>query len=78
MAGTVTIRDLNRHLDWNLPDEAYTTVAGLILHEAEMIPDQGAVFEFYNTRFTIAEKSGNQLMHLIVESLESGDESQAQ
>lgn len=67
--GTVTIRDLNRFLDWSLPDEHATTVAGLILHEAEMIPEQGAVFEFYGTRFTISERQGNQITQLIVEPL---------
>lgn len=68
--GMVTIRDLNRHLDWNLPDEHANTIAGLILHEAEMIPEQGAVFEFYGTRFIIAERIGNQLTQLIVEAVE--------
>ncbi len=72
--GTVTIRDLNRHLDWNLPDEDATTVAGLVLHEAEMIPEQGAIFEFYQTRFIIAERINNQITHLIVESLADPDD----
>ncbi len=67
--GTVTIRDLNRHLDWSLPDEHATTIAGLILHEAEMIPEEGAVFEFYNIRFTIAQREGNQITQLIIEPL---------
>lgn len=75
--GAVTIRDLNRHLDWSLPDEHATTIAGLILYEAEMIPEQGAVFEFHNTRFTIAEKVGNQLTQLIIEPLSESDEPDA-
>lgn len=65
--GSVTIRDLNRYLDWNLPDDNATTIAGLILHEAEMIPEQGAIFEFFQTRFTVAERTGNQISQLIVE-----------
>ena len=36
--GDVTIRDLNRDLDWGLPDENAVTLAGLILHESRMIP----------------------------------------
>lgn len=76
--GTVTIRDLNRHLDWELPDEHATTIAGLILHEAEMIPEQGAAFEFFNIRFTIDERVGNQITQIIAEPLfeteESGDD----
>ena len=69
VAGTVTIRDLNRHLDWDLPDENASTVAGLVLHEARVIPDVGAVFEFYGYRFTIAEKRANQITQLYIEKL---------
>lgn len=70
VSGTVTIRDLNRELDWDLPDEHASTVAGLVLHEARVIPDMGAVFEFYGYRFTIEEKRANQITQLLVEKLE--------
>ena len=69
VAGTVTIRDINRQLDWDLPDEHAATMAGLVLHEARVIPDQGAIFEFFGYRFTIAEKKSNQITQLIVEQL---------
>jgi Mg2+/Co2+ transporter CorB len=42
--GATTIRDLNRALDWSLPDEEANTVAGLVIHEAQMIPSEGQVF----------------------------------
>ena len=70
VAGNVTIRDLNRRLDWDLPDEHAATVAGLVLHEARVIPDKGAVFEFYGYRFTVEEKRANQLTQLLLERLE--------
>jgi Mg2+/Co2+ transporter CorB len=77
VAGSVTIRDLNRHLDWDLPDDHAATIAGLVLHEARVIPDNGAVFEFYGYRFTIAEKRANQLTQLLVEHLaDSYDDAQ--
>lgn len=71
--GTVTIRDLNRHLDWNLPDEDATTVAGLVMHHARVIPEEKAVFEISGVRFMIAEKTANQLTTLILKKL-SADE----
>ena len=37
--GSVPIRDLNRAMDWTLPDEEATTVAGLVIHEARAIPE---------------------------------------
>ena len=54
--GTVAIRDLNRTMDWELKDEEATTIAGLIIHEAQMIPDVGQVFTFYGFKFEILRK----------------------
>ena len=45
--GTVPVRDLNRELDWNLPDEDATTIAGLVIHEARTIPEVGQRFAFF-------------------------------
>ena len=44
--GTTAIRDLNRELDWSLPDEEATTIAGLVIHEARAIPEVGQRFAF--------------------------------
>jgi Mg2+/Co2+ transporter CorB len=64
--GTVTIRDLNRELGWNLPDEEATTIAGLVLHEARLIPDVGQSFAFHGHRFDILRRQGNQIMSIRV------------
>ncbi len=69
--GMVTIRDINRLLDWDLPDENATTVAGLVLHEARVIPDIGATFAFHGYRFTIEEKRTNQILRLQIQRLSS-------
>ena len=68
--GSVTIRDLNRRLDWDMPDEFATTVAGLVLHEARVIPEKGASFEFYGYRFTVEDKRANQITQLLIERLD--------
>lgn len=70
IAGSVTIRDLNRQLDWDLPHDHASTVAGLVLHQARVIPDIGAMFEFSGYRFTIAERRANQITQIVVEQLE--------
>jgi Mg2+/Co2+ transporter CorB len=67
--GTVTIRDLNREFGWRLPDENASTVAGLVLHEARCIPDQGRVFVFHGMRFEILERHRNQLRRLRLKPL---------
>ncbi len=67
--GTMTIRDLNRAADWSLPDEEANTVAGLVIHEAQSIPEVGQVFAFHGFRFEVTEKAENRLTHLKVRPL---------
>jgi Mg2+/Co2+ transporter CorB len=67
--GSMTIRDLNRSADWNLPDEEANTVAGLVIHEAQSIPLQGQVFAFHNTRFEVIERRENRITKLKVRPL---------
>ena len=67
--GSLAIRDLNRALDWQLPDEEATTVAGLVMHEAQTIPEIGQVFNFYGYRFEIARKQRNRITGVRVRRL---------
>ena len=62
--GDVTIRDLNRALDWNLPDAEAVTVAGLVIHEAQCIPEVGQTFSFHGFRFKILRRRRNQITAL--------------
>jgi Mg2+/Co2+ transporter CorB len=64
--GRVTIRDLNRELSWNLPDEEAATVAGLILHESRSIPNEGQSFVFHGFRFDVLRREANQIRSLRV------------
>ncbi len=59
--GTVTIRDLNREFEWSLPDEDYSTVAGLILYESQRIPESGQSYTFHGFRFDIVRRQRNQI-----------------
>ncbi len=60
--GTLSVRDLNREFDWALPDDkGYSTLAGLILHESQMIPDAGQVFHFYGFTFEVVRRQRNQI-----------------
>jgi len=67
--GTVAVRDLNRALDWDLPDEEATTIAGLVIHEAQTIPEPGQAFTFYGYRFEVVKKVKNQITLLRVTPL---------
>jgi Mg2+/Co2+ transporter CorB len=59
--GTVTMRDLNRAMRWKLPDDEATTLAGLVIHEARMIPDPGQTFTFYGFKFEVLRRQRNQI-----------------
>jgi Mg2+/Co2+ transporter CorB len=59
--GSVTLRDLNREYEWNLPDDEATTVAGLVLHESRQIPEVGQAFLFYGFRFEVLRRNRNQI-----------------
>lgn len=59
--GALPIRDLNRETGWTLPDEAATTIAGLVMHEAQTIPDAGQAFTFHGYRFEIVRKVRNRI-----------------
>ena len=62
--GTMTIRDLNRLYDWDLPDEEASTIAGLVVYEAAVIPVPGQMFTFHNFRFEILRRQRNQIVRL--------------
>lgn len=62
--GTVSIRDLNRALDWTLPDEEATTIAGLVIHEAQSIPDEKQAFTFHGKRFVVMKRDKNRIARL--------------
>jgi Mg2+/Co2+ transporter CorB len=64
--GAVPIRDLNRMHGWHLPDDEATTIAGLVIHEAQMIPEAGQAFTFHGFRFEVVRKRRNQLVSIRV------------
>jgi Mg2+/Co2+ transporter CorB len=71
--GSVPIRDLNRAMDWRLPDDEATTVAGLVIHEARAIPEAGQTFTFHGYRFQVLRKSRNRITALRVVPLARKD-----
>ena len=62
--GSVPIRDLNRALDWSLPDDEATTVAGLVIHESQTIPEEKQAFTFHGKRFVVMKRDRNRITRL--------------
>jgi len=67
--GTVTVRDLNRALDWELPDDEATTVAGLVIQAAQMIPEEKQAFSFFGKRFVVLQREKNRITKLRIRNL---------
>ncbi len=70
--GSVPIRDLNRAMAWDLPDEEATTIAGLVINEARAIPDSGQVFSLHDFRFEVLRKTRNRITSLKIMPMERG------
>jgi Mg2+/Co2+ transporter CorB len=51
-------------MDWGLPDEEATTVAGLVIHEARSIPERGQSFTFHGFRFRVLRRERNRITAL--------------
>jgi Mg2+/Co2+ transporter CorB len=66
VAGHVTIRDLNRRFNWQLPDEEAATIAGLLLHETRQIPEAGQTFAFHGFRFEVVRRQKNRLTAILI------------
>jgi len=56
-------------MDWNLPDEEATTIAGLVIHEARSIPEVGQTFTFYGFRFRVLRRARNRITSLRIQPL---------
>ena len=67
--GSVPIRDLNRVMDWSIPDDEATTIAGIVIHEARSIPEPGQSFTFHGFRFQVLRKTRNRITALRVAPL---------
>jgi Mg2+/Co2+ transporter CorB len=67
--GAMTIRDLNRTTDWSLPDDQANTIAGLVIHEAQVIPNEGQAFSFHGFRFEVTQRVQNRLAKLKIRPL---------
>jgi len=67
--GAVPVRDLNRAMDWSIPDDEATTIAGVVIHEAQSIPEPGQSFTFHGFRFQVLRKTRNRITALRVTPL---------
>jgi Mg2+/Co2+ transporter CorB len=69
--GSVPTRDLNRTMDWDLPEEEATTVAGLVIHKSQTIPQPDQAFTFDGFRFEVLRRHRNKIASLKITKLKA-------
>jgi Mg2+/Co2+ transporter CorB len=67
--GKISLRDLNREMGWNLPDDHASTLAGLVIHLSQKLPEEGEAIELANVKFTVKSRIRNQLISILVQTI---------
>lgn len=60
-------------LGWNFPDDDATTLAGLVMHQAQCIPEEDSIYEMGDFMFQILDKKGTQLTRIKIRQTVSED-----
>lgn len=64
--GNMNIRELNRAMGWDFPEEDAVTIAGLVIDFARRIPDEGEVFIIHGYAIEIIARDSTRLTKLKV------------
>ena len=59
--GSVPVRDLNRELNWQIPETDATTIAGFIINKMEKIPNQGEYLISKDLKMIVKKKFDNRI-----------------
>ena len=68
--GKLTMRDLGKELNVELPEDEYNTVAGLLLHGLGTIPSRGESLEYMGFEFTALKVEGQAVKKVKVVKVE--------
>ena len=67
--GAMTIRDLNKLMDWKLEDEEASTIAGLVIDVAQKLPSINETIKIDNFNFTILERQRTRITKINIKPL---------
>lgn len=67
--GAMTIRDLNKLMDWKLEDEEASTIAGLVIDVAQKLPSINETIKINNFNFTILERQRTRITKINIKPL---------
>ena len=72
--GSVSVRDLNRELDWQIPETDATTIAGFIISKMARIPNQGEYLISKDLKMIVKKKFDNRIKTIKVIVMSEGVE----
>ena len=72
--GTMSVRDLNRELNWTIPETDSTTIAGFIIDKMQKIPDRGEYLIENNLKMIVRKKFENRIKTIQVVILKDKDQ----
>ena len=67
--GAMTIRDLNRSMDWKLPDEEASTIAGLVIDIAQKLPSINETIKIDKFHFTVLERQRTRITKINIKPI---------
>ena len=67
--GAMTIRDLNKLMDWKLEDEEASTIAGLVIDVAQKLPSINETIKIDNFNFTILERQRTRITKINIKPI---------
>ena len=67
--GAMTIRDLNRSMDWKLPDEEASTIAGLVIDIAQKLPSINETIKIDKFHFTVLERQRTRITKINIKQI---------
>ena len=67
--GAMTIRDLNRSMDWKLPDEEASTIAGLVIDVAQKLPSINETIKIDKFHFTVLERQRTRITKINIKPI---------
>ncbi|MHA6300305.1 HlyC/CorC family transporter [Devosia sp. CAU 1758] len=69
---SIAIRDLNRLLDWDLPDERANTLAGIVINAAKLIPEPGHEVSAHGFTFRVLERDRQRVSKVRITPQQQG------
>ena len=69
--GLVSVRDLNKNYNWDLPEEKASTIGGFIINISKRIPLYGEVIKYENFEFKILSHSRKKIIRLEARKINS-------